>query len=138
MPVIVVSAYADATSALEATRAGALQVVVKPFDPQRLADAIRNAMSGFFTAARLRAEAAQVTVKLNTLSRREREVLDGFAEGRAIKEIAGVMSVSPKSVETYRARLMQKLGARNAAMLMRRALLALLMEPFIAEVAKDT
>jgi two-component system response regulator FixJ len=129
LPVIVITAYSDAASAADAMNAGALRVVRKPFDPTALIGDIRAAMNGFCTAARLRAEAAKSAKKLAALSRREREVLDSFSRGLAIKEIARAMALSPKSVETYRVRLIKKLGARNAATLMRMALLDSLMEP---------
>jgi DNA-binding NarL/FixJ family response regulator len=81
------------------------------------------------TAARLRAEAADAMSKMAALSPREREVIDFIARGYSIKEIAKHLSVSPKSVETYRARLIEKLDAKSPAALMRIAVLVSLMEP---------
>ena len=126
---IVVSADVDSEMTVQALQAGAVYVVKKPFDAQILLNMVRDAVGGFFTAARLRAEAAAALTRLAALSPREREVLNSLALGLAIKEIAKSMSLSPKSVETYRARLGEKLAARNSAALMRIALLISLMEP---------
>ncbi len=80
------------------------------------------------TAAHLRAEAAEAMAKLAALSPREREVIDFIARGLSIKEIARQIDVSPKSIETYRARLMEKLEAKNPTALMRIAVLVSLMD----------
>ncbi len=81
------------------------------------------------TAARLRAEADVAAARVATLSPREREVLDLIAEGLSIKEMATSLSVSPKSVETYRARLLEKLEAKTPSALMRIAVLVSLLTP---------
>jgi DNA-binding CsgD family transcriptional regulator len=81
------------------------------------------------TAARLRAEAADALARMAALSPREREVVDCIAQGLSIKEIAGHLAVSPKSVETYRARLIEKLDAKSPAALMRIAVLVSLIAP---------
>lgn len=90
---------------------------------------VSNAGAVSSTAARLRAEAAGAMAKLTALSPREREVIDFIAEGLSVKEIARRLDVSPKSVETYRARLIEKLDAKSPTALMRIAVLVSLMEP---------
>ncbi len=90
---------------------------------------IGNAAGGLSTAARLRAEAATAMAKMTALSPREREVIDFIAQGLSIKEIARRLTVSPKSVETYRARLIEKLDAKSPTALMRIAVLVSLMAP---------
>ena len=89
----------------------------------------RDAAGTRSTAARLREEAATAVVKLSALSPREREVLGFIAEGLSIKEIATSLAVSPKSVETYRARLLEKLDAKTPTALMRIAVLVSLLTP---------
>ncbi len=88
----------------------------------------QGAAPGMSTAARLRAEAAEALAKMAALSPREREVIDSIAQGLSIKEIARRLSVSPKSVETYRARLIEKLDAKSPTALMRIAVLVSLMD----------
>lgn len=89
----------------------------------------RGAAGAGGTADRLRAEAAEAVAKLAGLSPREREVLDLIAQGLSIKEMASSLAVSPKSVETYRARLLEKLDAKTPIALMRIAVLVSLMTP---------
>ncbi len=130
LSVVAVGALRDGSPATEAIRAGASEFIEKSLDTTMLIAAIRRAMDGFGTTVRLRAQTANAMTRLSALSRRERDVLDGFAKGLTIKEIAGSLALSPKSVETYRARLIEKMNAKSAANLMRIALLASLDERF--------
>ncbi len=129
-PVIAVNGCADALLAAKSIEAGAGICFEKPVDARVLTTAIEEAVNGSSAAAQLRAQAPRELAKLDSLSPRERAVLDAFARGLSTKEIAGALALSAKSVETYRARLTEKLDAKSPAKLMRIALLATLIEPF--------
>jgi two-component system response regulator FixJ len=114
-PVIVVTAHGDIPMAVRAIRAGAVDFVEKPFTSDRLLKAIADAReTGAF--------AATAAAALARLTPRERQVLLGLAEGKANKIIAAELGISPRTVETYRADIMQKLGTRSLAETFRIAL----------------
>lgn len=118
-PILVVTAYADVPLAVEAMRAGALDVLEKPVTPDRLAAAVTAALDRPPAAP-----AAPPVARLARLSGREREVLRGVAAGRGNKVIAQDLGISPRTVEVYRAHLMTKTGAHTVADLLRLALAA--------------
>jgi two-component system, LuxR family, response regulator FixJ len=123
-PVILITGHGDVALAVEAMKAGAADFIEKPFDDAALLGAIRAALevqpiSGGDSAAKREAEA-----KLADLSPRERDVLRGLVAGKINKVIAHDLSISPRTVEVYRANLMAKTGARSMSELMRIALAA--------------
>lgn len=129
-PVIVMTAHGDISIAVRAMKAGAVDFVEKPFDDEVILAAIGTALKparveGPGTAASLVAE----------LSAREREVLNLLAAGKPNKLIAAELSLSPRTVEAHRARLMSRLGVRSLAEAVRIAVRAELGQP--AEDAKS-
>jgi DNA-binding NarL/FixJ family response regulator len=127
--VIVLSMYADHEYVRRALKAGALGYVVKRSAAKDVVDAIRSVQSGQRYISPSVADAvveegvkAGKEDRLARLSTREREVLQLLAEGRTGSEIAQRLSLSPKTVETYRARLVEKLGIRDVAGLVRFAI----------------
>jgi DNA-binding NarL/FixJ family response regulator len=127
--VIVLSMYADHEYVRRALKAGALGYVVKRSAAKDVVDAIRAVHAGQRYLSPLVADAvveqganAGKEDRLARLSSREREVLQLLAEGRTGSEIAQRLSLSPKTVETYRARLVEKLGIRDVAGLVRFAI----------------
>ena len=126
--VIVLSMYADHEYVRRALDSGALGYVVKRSAAKDVVDAIRAAHGGERYISPQVAEAVRVQPpagkedRLARLSTREREVLQLLAEGRTGTEIAQRLSLSPKTVETYRARLVEKLGIRDVAGLVRFAI----------------
>ena len=123
-PVILVTGHGDVALAVEAMKAGAVDFIEKPFDDAVLLGAIRTALEAppatqGDSAAKLEAEA-----RLAELSPRERDVLRGLVAGKINKVIAHDLSISPRTVEVYRANLMAKTGARSMSELMRIALAA--------------
>ena len=123
-PVILITGHGDVALAVEAMKAGAVDFIEKPFDDAILLGAIRSALesrpaSQGDSAARTEAEA-----RLAELSPRERDVLQGLVAGKINKVIAHELSISPRTVEVYRANLMAKTGARSVSELMRIALAA--------------
>ncbi len=115
LPLIFVTAHADVPLAVEAMRNGAVNFIEKPFDPTMLVHALRTATDH---AAAISANPL-VTEKLTP---RERQVLELVVAGKLNKTIADVLGISIKTVELHRSNLMQKLGARNVAEVIRIAL----------------
>ena len=123
-PVILITGHGDVALAVEAMKAGAVDFIEKPFDDEALLGALRAALvaqlgSRDDSAAKTAAEA-----RLADLSPRERDVLRGLVAGKINKVIAHELSISPRTVEVYRANLMAKTRARSISELMRIALAA--------------
>ena len=118
LPFIVMTAHGDVPSARTAFQAQAVDFLEKPFDHAQLRVAIGNA----FSMEQLRLARAAEVAKLATLTDREREVLEHAAQGLHAKEIAAALGISPRTVEVHKTRIMEKLGVRNVAELVRFAL----------------
>ena len=118
LPFIVMTAHGDVPSARTAFQAQAVDFLEKPFDHAQLRAAIENA----FSREQLRLARAAEVAKLATLTEREREVLEHAARGLHAKEIAAALGISPRTVEVHKTRIMEKLGVRNVAELVRFAL----------------
>jgi len=124
IPVIVMTGHGDVPLAVEAMKSGVVDFIEKPFDDELMLSAIRRAMQvGGEDAARL-SERAQIQERLDSLSGREREVLDGLVSGKANKVIAYDLDISPRTVEIYRANLMTKMHAGSLSELVRMAMIA--------------
>ena len=124
LPVVVVTAHGDIATAVEAMRAGAIDFVEKPFTDDAILASIRMAL-----AERPKPKAEDQTrlailERLKILSPREREVLDGMVAGHPNKVIAFNLSLSPRTVEIHRARVMDKMQARSLSELVRLAIAA--------------
>jgi RNA polymerase sigma factor (sigma-70 family) len=115
LPVIVITAHGDVPSARAAFRAQALDFLEKPFDDTQLRAAIDSALA----LEERRLERREETQKLERLTPREREVLERAAQGLHAKEIAASLGISPRTVEVHKTRIMEKLGVRNVAELVR-------------------
>lgn len=113
MPVIVLTGHGDVTIAVRAMKAGAVDFIEKPFDSDVLLGAIARAFERIDTAANVLVRAAEADVALGALTAREREVLDGLAQGYPNKTIAYDLGISARTVEVHRANVMAKLGARS-------------------------
>jgi two-component system response regulator FixJ len=117
LPVILMTGHADVPMAVSAMRAGAFDFIEKPFADEALLDSIRRALE----KARAReqamppAAAADVARRIAALTPREREVLDHLVRGSPHKVIAHALNISPRTIEVHRARIMQKMEARNLA-----------------------
>jgi FixJ family two-component response regulator len=117
-PVIAVAPRADVRTAVHAMRCGATDVVEGPLEAQALLSCLRDACR--HAAARpTRPIALSPFPGSELLTRRELEVLSHVASGASNKEAGRLLGISPRTVEVHRARAMEKLGARNAADLVR-------------------
>jgi len=124
LPVIVITAHADVTLAVQAMKAGAVDLLEKPFDDEALLGAVRQALRRLFDGESVvGSEAAAARDRLASLTVREREVLMGVLEGRPNKLIAHELGISVRTVEAHRARLMMKMQAKSLSELVRMAVL---------------
>lgn len=115
VPILFISGHGDIPMAVRAMRAGALDFLQKPFNDQVLIDWIHSAIARREAARRHAAEAAEFRGRLESLTAREREVLDAVMAGKANKVIAAEFGISLKTIEQHRGRVMAKLGARKVA-----------------------
>jgi two-component system response regulator FixJ len=119
MPVIVMTGHGDVSLAVEAMRAGAVDFIEKPFADEVLISAIRIALARYAANALGEAGRAATAARLQALTSRELEVLEGLMAGLANKTIAYDMRISARTVEVHRANVMSKMAAVNLAALMR-------------------
>jgi two-component system, LuxR family, response regulator FixJ len=124
VPVIVITGHGDIALAVEAMKIGAADFFEKPFDDDLLVASIRSALRLQEGQTKRGAERAEIEHRISTLSPREKDVLAGLIEGRANKQIAFDLGISPRTVEIYRANLMNKMQADSLSDLVRMALLA--------------
>jgi two-component system response regulator FixJ len=124
VPVIVITGHGDVPLAVEAMKIGAVDFLEKPFDDDVLLTSVRSALARHDGQKQRQSERAEIESRLAALSKRERDVLSGLISGRANKQIAYDLSISPRTVEIYRANLMNKMQAGSLSELVRMALIA--------------
>jgi two-component system, LuxR family, response regulator FixJ len=124
VPVIVVTGHGDVPLAVEAMKFGAVDFLEKPFDDEVMLASVRSALRQQAGEVKRQSGRAEIDGRLATLSPRERDVLGGLVAGRANKQIAFDLGISPRTVEIYRANLMDKMKAGSLSDLVRMALIA--------------
>jgi two-component system response regulator FixJ len=124
LPTIVITGHAEVSMAVRAVKSGAIDFIEKPFSDQLLLDRVRQALEMDRQAREVRSRREDARRRLATLTAREREVLNLVVAGRANKEIASELGVSPKTVEVHRAHVMSKMCVDSLAELIRVTLLA--------------
>jgi two-component system response regulator FixJ len=124
LPTIVMTGHGDVPIAVRAMKAGAIDFIEKPFADDVLLESVRRALVLAAAVDREGAEVDAVRHHLETLTAREREVLEGLVAGRPNKVIAHDLGISPRTVEIHRARVMDKMQARSLSALVRMALAA--------------
>jgi two-component system, LuxR family, response regulator FixJ len=129
VPVIVVTGHGDVPLAVEAMRIGAADFLEKPFDDEVLLASVRSALRQQGAETERRSARAAVESRVAALSNRERDVLNGLLAGRANKQIAFDLGISPRTVEIYRANLMNKMQAGSLSELVRMALMVGILGP---------
>ena len=122
--VVMMTGHADVPMAVQAMKAGAVDFIEKPFVEGSLLAAVRRAVEQSEVQGRRAAERDSEAAKISSLSVRERQVLAGLVAGHPNKVIAHQLQISPRTVEIYRARLMDKMQARSLPELVRMAVLA--------------
>ncbi len=123
IPIIVMTGHGDIALAVEAMKAGVIDFIEKPYEGERMLGAIRRALDQREERGAQDAERAEYRRRIETLSPRERQVLDGLVAGKASKVIAYDLDISPRTIEIYRAHVMTKTQARSLSELVRMALM---------------
>ena len=123
LPIILITGHGDIAMAVEAIKQGAFDFIEKPFDDEQLASRIQQAID----AGRLKRveheERANLAQRMAELSPRQVEVMRLVVDGLSNKEIAFKLHISPRTVENYRAWVMEKMAAGNLADLVRKVML---------------
>jgi two-component system response regulator FixJ len=120
LPVIIMTGHGDVPMAVQAMKEGAVEFLEKPFERAALLAAIESAFSRL--KASPAAAPASEPVARRALTEREKDVFDLLVEGHQNKTIAHKLGISTRTVEVHRARVMDKLGARSLADLVRLSL----------------
>ena len=132
LPIIIITGHADVPIAVKALKSGAVDFIEKPFSGDRILASVRSALEIADKNYKEQASLATERLKMERLTVREKEVLEQLVIGRLNKVIAYELGISARTVEIHRARIMEKMEARNIAHLVRLAL-ALGINPEIPE-----
>ena len=109
LPVVVMTGHGDISIAVQAMKAGAVEFIEKPLEKAVLLAALEEGFARLDRSDRQRVRAEEAAIRLQALTSREREVLEGLAKGFPNKTIAYDLGISPRTVEIHRANLMTKL-----------------------------
>lgn len=123
LPAILVTGHADVGMAVRALKAGAIDFLEKPYDPQTLLEDINRAFAVDADRREQRERRAAIMGRLKLLTPREREVLEGIVSGAATKAIAAQLGIRRKTLDVHRANMMKKMQAKTIAELVREVLL---------------
>lgn len=122
LPVVIVTGHGDVPLAVRAMKGGAIDFVEKPFSDDLIIGSVRRALDVGAALRRHDNAAAGVAERVALLTQRERQVLEKLVAGQPNKVIAYELSISPRTVEIHRARVMEKMQARSLSELVRMAL----------------
>lgn len=123
IPVVIITGHGDVTSSRDAFRAAAIDFLEKPLDESRLRQAIDEAFTRQSVSLETQQRRNEFSRRVDQLSPREREVMDLVVVGRHNREIAQELSISVRTVEVHKARMMTKLGVEGLADLVRLSLI---------------
>ena len=124
LPVIVMTGHGDVNVAVQAMKAGAVDFIEKPFEKAVLLSALEEGFARIDQAGRHGKRAEEARIRLQTLTPREHDVLEGLVRGHPNKTIAYDLDISPRTVEIHRANLMSKLGVASLSEALRIAFAA--------------
>jgi two-component system response regulator FixJ len=124
LPVIVITGHADVTVAVQAMKAGAADFVEKPFESELILRLVRACLEENDEVLDANAKVTRVKRRLESLTTRERQVLELIVDGASNKLIAAQLQISPRTVEIYRANVMSKMRADSLSELVRMTLVA--------------
>jgi len=119
IPIIFITGHADVPMSVRAMKAGAVEFLTKPFRGQELLDAIQEAIAKDRAAWSGRAQTAELRARYNSLTAREKEVLELVASGLLNKQVGAELGTSELTIKTHRGHVMQKMEAASLADLVR-------------------
>lgn len=122
LPTIIVTGHGDVLMAVTAFRDGVVDFIEKPLDDQYVLERIEFCLAKARDNARLRQQADDFARRYESLTQREKEVLEYIVAGKLNKQIADLMDISIKTVEVHRSRVMEKMQVTNVAELVRQKL----------------
>ena len=118
-PVIVITGHADVSLAVQLMKAGVVDFIEKPFDPEQILTCVSRCIASLSSLEADRSARDEARSHLATLTTRERQVFDALIDGCSNKEIALRLEISPRTVEIFRAKVMTKMQAANLSTLVR-------------------
>ena len=119
IPIVIITGHGDVPIAVRAMKAGAMDVLEKPFNDQALLDAITNAVTKSNEAFEEQNSRAKLKNRAQHLSPREREIMDLLILGKGSKKIAAQLGISPKTVDVHRIHIMEKMEVKSIVELAR-------------------
>ncbi len=128
VPVVFLTGHGDIAHARAALKGGAVDFLEKPYTESALLDAVREALDRDARSHAERARALEIQARIGRLSDRERQVMELVVAGKPNREIALMLEISPRTVEVFKARMMEKMQARSLPELVRDCLEAGLLD----------
>jgi two-component system, LuxR family, response regulator FixJ len=122
-PVILITGHGDIAMAVAAMKEGAFDFIEKPYNAEDLIASIGNALAAGQRFRSREGQKSELLERIAELSPRQKQVMDLVAEGLSNKQIALRLGISPRTVENYRAWVMERMGAGNVAELVRKVLI---------------
>ena len=121
VPIVFITGHGDIRMSVRAMKAGAIEFLSKPFREQELLDAVRQGVKRHHASEAQRRASVQIRERFAGLTDREKEIMTLLARGRVSKQIAGQLAISEVTVRVHRSQIMEKMGARSLADLVRMA-----------------
>ena len=121
-PVVLISGHADVPMAVAAIKAGAEDFIEKPIDDVQLVAAINRGLARLFEQQTLEKSIETLAAQFARLTPRQVEIFDLVAAGYTTQAIAANLEISARTVESYRAQIMEKMQAESVAVLVRQAI----------------
>ena len=124
LAVVMITGHADVPTAVKAMKTGAVDFIEKPFTQDTILGAVEKAFDSFNESAPTSVEVQRIKERFQDLSPRDRDVFERLVDGLSNKEIARELDISPRTVEVYRAGVMEKMSAKNLSALVKMGLAA--------------